>query len=188
MSVQSDTYRVIRSKRKTISIEVNNDLEVIVRAPKWVSMRDIRYFVDEKENWIRKAIGRVRKAREANAQMPDNRLSESELSALVDKAKQVIPERVTHYASLLGVSYGRITIRHQKTRWGSCSSKGNLNFNCLLMLAPEEHRDYVIVHELCHRFEMNHSKAFWANVASIFPDYRERRQKLKEVEKRILNW
>ena len=171
MSVQSDTYRVIRSKRKTISIEVNNDLEVIVRAPKWVSMRDIRYFVDEKENWIRKAKKRVEKARKANAGIPDNRLSEAELHELADRAKQVIPGRVAHYAELLGVSYGRITIRNQKTRWGSCSSKGNLNFNCLLMLAPPEVVDAIVVHELCHRIEMNHSARFYKYVHRVYPDY-----------------
>jgi predicted metal-dependent hydrolase len=77
------------------------------------------------------------------------------------------------------VSYGRITIRNQKTRWGSCSGKGNLNFNCLLMLAPPEVLDYVVVHELCHRREMNHSPRFWALVEQVLPDWRQRRQWLK---------
>jgi len=77
------------------------------------------------------------------------------------------------------VTYGRITIRNQKTRWGSCSSKGNLNFNCLLMLAPPEVLDYVVVHELCHRMEMNHSKRFWSLVETVLPDYREQEKWLK---------
>ena len=81
--------------------------------------------------------------------------------ALADQAVKTIPEKVRYYAPLVGVTYGRITIRNQRTRWGSCSSKGNLNFNCLLMLAPPEVLDSVVVHELCHRKEMNHSKMKW---------------------------
>ena len=80
---------------------------------------------------------------------------------LASKALDYIPGRVKYYADIIGVTYGKITIRNQKTRWGSCSSKGNLNFNCLLMLMPPEVIDYVVVHELCHRKQMNHSKAFW---------------------------
>lgn len=96
-----------------------------------------------------------------------------ELKALTERAKQVFPARAAYYAPLVGVSYGRITVRHQRTRWGSCSSKGNLNFNCLLMLAPPEVIDSVVVHELCHRKEMNHSKRFYAEVLRVFPEYRK---------------
>ena len=95
--------------------------------------------------------------------------------ALID-----IPQRVRKYAPLVGVEYGRITIRMQKSRWGSCSSKGNLNFNCLLMAMPEEIRDYVVIHELCHRKQMNHSDKFWAEVEKIMPDYKIKRKWLKE--------
>ena len=95
-------------------------------------------------------------------------------------ALKVIPERVEYFAKVIGVTYGKITIRNQKTRWGSCSSKGNLNFNCLLMLAPSEVLDYVVVHELCHRKQMNHSKAFWLEVEKVLPIYKEVRKWLKE--------
>lgn len=87
---------------------------------------------------------------------------------------------------MVGVTYGRITIRNQKTRWASCSGKGNLNFNCLLILTPREIIDYVIVHELCHRKEMNHSKAFWSEVESVRPNYKESISWLKEEGSQII--
>ena len=180
MSIQEGTYKVLRSRRRTISIEVNRDLEVIVRAPRWVAKRDIRYFVDEKEGWIRKTIARLERERESQKDQPDERLTQEELNDLIKKAREVIPERVEHYAQLIGVTYGRITIRHQKTRWGSCSAKGNLNFNCLLMLAPPEVLDAIVVHELCHRKEMNHSERFYREEHRIYPDYDKWNRWLKD--------
>ncbi len=180
MSIQEGTYKVLRSRRRTISIEVNRDLEVIVRAPRWVAKRDIRYFVDEKEGWIRKTIARLERERELQKDQPDERLTQEELNDLVRKAREVIPKRVEYYAQLIGVTYGRITIRHQKTRWGSCSARGNLNFNCLLMLAPPEVLDAIVVHELCHRKEMNHSERFYREVHRIYPDYDKWNRWLKD--------
>lgn len=92
----------------------------------------------------------------------------------------VIPDKVKYYAEIMGVTYGRITIRDQKTRWGSCSSKGNLNFNCLLMLMPDKVLDYVVVHELCHLKQMNHSKKFWKEVERYMPDYPNYKKWLNE--------
>ena len=100
--------------------------------------------------------------------------------------KKELPPIVADYASLMGVTYGKITIRHQKTRWGSCSSKGNLNFNCSLMLAPPKVRDYVIIHELAHRRQMNHSSAFWNIVEHYMPDYRKARQWLTQHGSELL--
>lgn len=170
---------VIKSNRKTVAIRVNADLSVTVRAPRRATKKDINRILKEKEKWILEHIEKMRERKaeyEANQQY---RLTEDEIYELSEKAREIIPNRVRYFAELVGVSYGRITIRNQKTRWGSCSSKGNLNFNCLLMMAPAKVLDYVVVHELCHRKEMNHSKEFWSEVERILPDYREQVKWLK---------
>lgn len=113
-------------------------------------------------------------------------ITQEETETLAQEALEDLPARVKYYAPLVGVTYGRITIRNQRTRWGSCSSKGNLNFNCLLMLCPPKIRDYVVVHELCHRREMNHSARFWAEVEKILPDYKEKQKWLKENGGRLI--
>ncbi len=164
-------YYIKRSRRKTISVEIEPDLSVLIRAPYYMPDRDINKFLHDSGDWIEKH--RARAARRM-AEAPDvQKMSVEEIRKLADEAVKDIPERVKKYASIIGVTYGRITIRNQKSRWGSCSSKGNLNFNCLLMLAPPEHRDYVVVHELCHRKEMNHSRRFWSEVERVLPDYKE---------------
>ena len=167
-------YTLIRSKRKTISIVIKPNGEVEVRCPTRCSKGAVEAFVVSKENWIRKHLQTVA----ARPQLP--MLTGVELQELANRAEMVLPQRISFFAKQMGVTYGRICIRSQRTRWGSCSPKGNLNFNCLLMLCPEEVRDYVVVHELCHRKEMNHSAAFWAEVETLCPDYRAHRKWLRD--------
>ena len=107
-------------------------------------------------------------------------LSDKDRARYIAIARDIFTRKTEYYARIMGISYGRIAIREQNTRWGSCSSKGNLNFNWRLILAPEEVLDYVVVHELAHRREMNHSRAFYAVVESVLPDYRRARKWLKE--------
>lgn len=171
---------VIRSNRKTVAIQVNSDLSVTVRATRSVSEKDIEEILKKKEAWISKHIEKIKETKERFEAEPTEKLTREKVIALAEEALKVIPERVEYFAKVIGVTYGKITIRNQKTRWGSCSSKGNLNFNCLLMLAPPEVLDYVVVHELCHRKQMNHSKAFWLEVEKVLPDYKEARKWLKE--------
>ena len=171
-------YTMIRSDRKTIGLEVKPDGQVIVRSPRRLSESEIREFVQKHRAWILKhqemARERAKERREVR------KLTRQEIQKLADQAVEVIPERVAYYAPKVGVTYGRITIRNQKTRWGSCSSKGNLNFNCLLMMTPPEVLDSVVVHELCHRKEMNHSKQFYEEVLRVYPDYWKWNRWLKE--------
>ena len=168
------SYTLIKSNRKTIAIHITPSGEVEVRCPRRCSKREVDAFVLSKQDWIVKHL-------QAIAQRPElPRLSGEEVQTLSKQAAVILPERVKWFASRIGVSYGRITIRCQKTRWGSCSAQGNLNFNCLLMLMPQEIRDYVVIHELCHRKHLNHSPEFWAEVAQYCPDYREAKKWLKE--------
>ena len=171
---------IVKSKRKTIAIEIKKDLRIIVRAPLFVSDSEIQRFVMEKSAWIEKNIEKVKARNEQEKQNTMPKLTMEEIHDLADKALEVIPKRAEYYAKVMKVSYGRITIRNQVTRWGSCSSKGNLNFNCLLMLCPPEVLDYVVVHELCHLKEMNHSKRFWELVAQFCPEYEKYKKWLKE--------
>lgn len=167
-------YRVIRSSRRTVSLQIVPGGEVLVRCPKRMPNGDIRRFVESKSGWIEKHLEK----QTAAARLPA--FSDGQLQALACQARQTVPERAAYFAPLVGVTYGRITIRSQHTLWGSCSGKGNLNFNCLLMLTPPEVLDYVVVHELCHRKEMNHSARFWAEVGRVLPDFENRRKWLRE--------
>jgi len=178
MEKQRLSIKIIRSRRKTLSLQITPDAGLLIRAPYHVSESEILQFVESRQNWIEKHLIKMQKRREEQEHLPA--LSHEEIRQLAGKAMTVIPERVAYYAPLVGVDYGRITIRNQKTRWGSCSSRGNLNFNCLLMLTPPEIIDYVVVHELCHRKEMNHSPMFWKEVGNVLPDYARRRKWLKE--------
>ena len=161
-------YTLIRSKRRTLSLQIKGD-ELIVRAPKRVSKREIDDFVLRHEAWIDKQRSKIARRESELSAVP--KLTEEELNKLAEQARVYIPSRVEYYAARIGLSYGRITLRCQKTRWGSCSAKKNLNFNILLMLTPPEVIDSVVAHELCHLKEMNHSDSFYKLVYAACPDY-----------------
>jgi len=169
---------IVRSNRKSIAVEIKKDLSIIVRAPFFVNDKEINAFVDSKKDWIEKHIIDMKKRSEQRSSI--EKFTSEEIKSLADKALDYIPKRVAYYSPIIGVDYGRITIRNQVSRWGSCSAKGNLNFNCLLMLTPSDVTDYVVVHELCHRKEMNHSPKFWNEVEKVLPNYKTSRKWLKD--------
>lgn len=179
-------FQVVRSSRKTIAIQINRDGTVIVRAPRRCSQVAIDAFVQEKQEWILKQLTLCsqKETEKENRRVKVGILCmpETETGCLTyrSQAKQVFARKVAWYAQQMQVSYGTIAIREQKTRWGSCSSRGNLNFNWRLILAPEPVLDYVVVHELAHRKEMNHSTRFWGIVEEMMPDYRQYRGWLKQ--------
>ena len=170
-----DLLVIHRQKRKSVSFKFNEKGEIHCFVPLKFSDAEILELVRKHR---RALSNRFENAKERN-NLPS--LTENDLRLLAEKALDVIPPLVKRFAKEMGVTYGRITIRNQKTRWGSCSSKGNLNFNCCLMLLDESLIEYVVVHELAHRKEMNHSPAFWAEVEKILPDFSERRKRLRSV-------
>ena len=164
-------YEIIRSRRKTVAIQITPDRRVLVRCPLRAKGEDVRRFVDSKASWIEKHL-------QVLPPLPAP-FTEAEIAELTRKAKAWFPQRTAFWAERMGLQYGRVTVRHQRSCWGSCSAKKNLNFNCLLMLTPRETADYVIVHELCHLVHPNHSKAFWFLVENTMPSYAIHRQWLK---------
>ena len=167
-------YELIRSRRRSLALQLKPDGTVLVRAPLRAPTWQIEAFLRQTWDWVER-----RRARQA-ALPKVEKLGEEELAALKKRARRVFLARAAYYAPVVGVSYSRITVRSQGTKWGRCSSKGGLNFNCLLLLAPTEVLDYVVVHELCNRLEMNHSARFWAEVERVLPDYAAARKWLRQ--------
>ena len=166
-------YDIIYSKRKTLSLCVK-DGKLVVRAPIGASKEKIDSALESHREWIDKHLER-QKARIARTE----NLSEADIKALKKIAKEILPLKVEYYAIKMGAKYGRITITSAKRRFGSCSSEGDLAFSYRLMCYPDEAVDYVVVHELAHTFEMNHSPNFYAIIEKQLPDYKARKKLLK---------
>ena len=180
---QSDElpYTLIRSKRKSYAISISPDGQITVRVPLVTSDREVRQILSQKQHWI---VTKYLEQQEKQINKPVSGLTDAQRNALTQRyivaAKEYFPKRAAYFRQFTGGTYNRITIRDQKTRWGSCSAKGTLSFNWRLMLAPPAILDYVVVHELCHLTHMNHSAAFWQAVEAVYPDYRSARRWLKE--------
>lgn len=169
--------QVIRSSRKTMGLEVRRTGEVLARVPHSLTDQELKAFIMKNQEWIKKHVFLEMKEQTTTNATPLQEMTTEEIKRI----KQKFAARVSHYGKKMGVTWGRVTIRNQKTRWGSCSSKGNLNFNYQLYYLSDELLDYVVVHELAHRRHMNHSPQFWAEVEQYYPDYRESRRRLKEI-------
>lgn len=174
-------YTLIRSNRKSCAISIAPDGQITMRAPMYISEREIGHLLTEKRHWI---ITKYLELQKRAKDRPVSDLTDAQRAALekryIAAAKDYFPKRAAYYLQFTGGSYTRICVRDQKTRWGSCSAKGTLSFNWRLMLAPPAILDYVVVHELCHLTYMNHSAAFWQKVESVYPDYRSARKWLKD--------
>ena len=175
---------VVRSKRKSYGIVVDEQARVSVRIPLRGSKTVAKNLVREKKDWIFEKVALQKRRKQVRESQNASRYSPEQCAGMErryrEAAKEYFPKRADYYAQQLGVSYERIRIAGQKTRWGSCSSKGTLSFNWKLMLAPPKVLDYVVVHEICHLKEMNHSPRFWRLVEELMPDYKEYRKWLKE--------
>lgn len=167
-------YNVIYSDRKTVNISVK-DGNVIIKAPRRIKKEELLRIIEKHKAWIDKAVIREREKREKYES-----LGEGEIKALKKSAREYLTEKCEYFSKLMGLEYNRITITSAKTRFGACTSAKNISFSYRLMLYPEPAREYVVVHELAHLIEMNHSKKFYAIIEKYLPDYKERKKLLKK--------
>ncbi|MGN0172946.1 MAG: M48 family metallopeptidase [Acutalibacteraceae bacterium] len=167
-------YKLIRSRRKTLSIEITEHCEVIVRAPMRLSQKIIDDFVNSKSDWIDKKLLLVSERVKNKKNYTDD-----EILRLRKKAEEILPEKIEFWSKITGLKPTGVKITTAKKRFGSCSAKNSLCFSVFLFDYPDEAVDYVVVHELCHIKEHNHSMRFWRLVESFLPDYKAREKLLK---------
>lgn len=165
-----------RKKQKNYSLAVQREGRITLTVPYWITLHCAEKFVIEKRNWIQSVLNKY-----------PQRISEAERKKQYLKHKEsarvFVQKRLFELNRSYGFTYNRIAIRVNSSRWGSCSGKGNLNFDYRIVFLPEPLQDYLLVHELCHLKEMNHSKSFWLLVENTLPNYRELR---KELQKQLL--
>lgn len=178
MKIGEYNVEVRRSKRKSAAIKITADMQIVVFVPLYVSDNEIERMVISKSKWIYEHMLKVQSTIDERSKL--EKITFEQIKELADQAVEYIPKRVKYYAEKENFVYNKITIKNLVSRWGSCSTKGNLNFNCLLMLTPDYVIDYIVVHELCHLREMNHSEKFWAEVEKIMPDYQRAELWLKQ--------
>lgn len=178
MKIGEYNVEVRRSKRKSAAIKITADMQIVVFVPVYVSDNEIERMVISKSKWIDEHMLKVQSTIDERSKL--EKITFEQVKELADQAVEYIPKRVKYYAEKENFVYNKITIKNLVSRWGSCSTKGNLNFNCLLMLTPDYVIDYIVVHELCHLREMNHSEKFWAEVEKIIPDYQRAELWLKQ--------
>lgn len=178
MKIGEYNVEVRRSKRKSAAIKITADMQIVVFVPLYVSDNEIERMVISKSKWIDEHMLKVQSTIDERSKL--EKITFEQVKELADQAVEYIPKRVKYYAEKENFVYNKITIKNLVSRWGSCSTKGNLNFNCLLMLTPDYVIDYIVVHELCHLREMNHSEKFWAEIEKIMPDYQRAELWLKQ--------
>ena len=167
-------YRLIRSNRRTIAIEITDSAEVLVRAPIFASVKQIEKFVQSKQNWIEKTVNKQK------IRFNDKKaIFETDIDVLYEKGRQILDEKFLYWAKRIGVTPTGVKITKAKKRFGSCNAKNSICFSVYLFAYPEEAVEYVIVHELCHIKQHNHSPRFWALVQKHLPDYKDREKLLK---------
>jgi predicted metal-dependent hydrolase len=173
------TYELkISVRTRSIRLVVDPEKGLVVTIPKRASKVAAERFILQKSDWILKHLARFEK----NPYVRVKKHTKKEIETYKEQARALAAARLAHFNTFYHFTYNRVSIRNQKTRWGSCSRKGNLNFNYKIALLPSHLADYIIVHELCHLAQMNHSPKFWALVAKTIPDYAARRKELRSGE------
>jgi predicted metal-dependent hydrolase len=171
------SYTIKRYPRsKGVRMSVSGERGLLVTAPRWVPNYFIERAVKEKEEWLVKTFAYF----SCLPKTKTPRVRKALYKEHKEEARALVLRRLEYFNQFYGLSWNTVSIRNQKTRWGSCSKKKNLNFHYKLALVPEPLADYVVVHELCHLKEFNHSKKFWELVAKTIPDHQSRRKELKK--------
>jgi len=171
-------YRLVRRRGlKNLSLSINSDGILSATCPWYVSRKNVENFMAEKFDWI---VEKTEQAKEFGANIRSFADSRAAYALYRKQAERVITRKVHEFNKLYNFKFTKVVIRHQKTRWGSCSARGILNFNYKLIFLPPRFIDYVVVHELCHLKEMNHSSKFWNLVAKKFPNYKTIRHDLHQ--------
>jgi len=163
---------------KSVKLAIYADGRFVITAPKWYPMYVINRFIEEKSRWIFDKVKDI----DFDLLQKKSEAKKDDYKKNVRLARSIINSRLEFFNSHYGFHYNRVAIKNQKTCWGSCSQKKNLNFNYSIINLPEEQRDYVIVHELCHLQELNHSRRFWNLVGETMPNYRTLRRNLRNIK------
>lgn len=172
-------YLVRKSQRaKRLRLAIYCDGSFVVTVPRGLDMDRVENYILQKTEWVLEKL-KIMKKRGTNEIFSKH--SKKEYLELRDKALVIAQKKVDKFNEFYGFKFNKIAIKNQKTRWGSCSKKGNLNYNYKIALLPDKLADYLIVHELCHLKEFNHSRKFWNLVEEGLPDYRERIEKIKKL-------
>ncbi len=160
-------YSVVRSNRRSIAVQVDDECNVTVKAPLTCSDEHIEEFLEQKKEWLQKAIAsQLEKAKKKKS------YSDEDIKILRAQAKEIIPQKVRHYSEIMGVSPTGIKINSAKKRYGSCTGENSLNFSLYLMDKPDEFINYVVIHELAHIRHHNHSKDFYKFIEQFMPEYK----------------
>lgn len=160
-------------RSKSIRIRIINQGLLKISKPFWVSQKRALKFVQQKSDWIVKNLAKLEREKIS--------INYGNYQRDKEKARQLIYSRLNYFSRFYNFKVNKIFVRNQSTRWGSCSARNNLNFNYRILYLDPDLADYIIVHEICHLFELNHSADFWKLVARQIPDYRERRKKLRNI-------
>lgn len=170
-----ESYEIIRSRRRTLALEITRDCRVVVRSPMKLSKARIDAFVDQHADWIHTHLERQRQRAAASPPAP----TKEEIEVLKARARLILPPKIAFWSEKMGVVPTGFKVTTARTRYGSCSGKNSLCFSCFLMNSPEPAIDLVVVHELCHIREKNHGPRFYALLEQYLPDYRERKKLLR---------
>jgi predicted metal-dependent hydrolase len=176
MMIEKVEFRRLR-RSKNIRLSVRVDGRILLTYPWWISQKKASHFLATQEDWLQQQLIKFKSSKKSLL----NAGNRADYLLRKEETRILILERLAHFNLFYQFSYQRVSVRNQSSRWGSCSQRKNLNFNYRLIYLPDSLRDYVIVHELCHLQEMNHSASFWHLVAKTMPDYRELRKKLRSL-------